>query len=128
MIDDDAPLVYSTDPAFQKPVDPSRRKQRLSGRFNKPQRRHPEESFKTENINAFLRIEKSGRGGKTVTVVDRLPRAETFLKNLCRDLKASCGAGGKYGYGENGGFIEIQGDKRDVLRRMMLTKGIQCKG
>ncbi|MGE0632871.1 MAG: hypothetical protein AB7O96_10705, partial [Pseudobdellovibrionaceae bacterium] len=33
-----------------------------------------------KRVTAKLRIEKSGRGGKTVTVVDGLPKIETFLK------------------------------------------------
>lgn len=127
-MDDDAPLVYSTDPAFRRPdTDRRPQKKRFDKAVKKPQR-FPEESFKLETINAFMRIEKSGRGGKTVTVIDRLPRAERFLSGLCRDLKNRAGSGGRYGYGELGGFIEIQGDKRDVLRRILIEKGIQCKG
>src|SRR4029453_16740572 len=42
-------------------------------------------------IVAALRIEKAGRGGKTVTVVAGLPRNAAFLKALCADLKRACG-------------------------------------
>ena len=34
-------------------------------------------------------MEKKGRGGKTVTVVDNLPNNAAFLKELCQDLKRS---------------------------------------
>jgi translation initiation factor 1 len=45
-------------------------------------------------IVAKLRIEKAGRGGKTVTVVDGLPNNATFLKELVQELKKACGVGG----------------------------------
>jgi translation initiation factor 1 len=38
-------------------------------------------------IVAKLRMEKKGRGGKTVTVVDGLPDNATFLKELSQELK-----------------------------------------
>src|SRR5688500_14406321 len=37
-------------------------------------------------IVARLRVEKTGRGGKTVSVVHGLPRNAAFLKELCQEL------------------------------------------
>ncbi|MCH9647006.1 MAG: translation initiation factor [Deltaproteobacteria bacterium] len=71
-----------------------------------------------------MRIEKSGRGGKTVTVVDGLPRNRDFVKKLAGDLKKACGAGGKAGEGQ----VEIQGDKRDAVRRILQGRGWTVKG
>jgi translation initiation factor 1 len=79
-------------------------------------------------VVAVLRLEKSGRGGKTVTVVDRLPRSEAYLKELCTELKKKCGSGGTYGTGAEGGFIEIQGDKREMIRAALTKKGVRTKG
>ena len=45
-------------------------------------------------IVAKLRMEKKGRGGKTVTVVYDLPNNATFLKELSQELKRACGTGG----------------------------------
>src|SRR5438309_11793244 len=45
-------------------------------------------------IVAKLRMEKKGCGGKTVTVVDGLPRNAAFLKELSQELKRACGKGG----------------------------------
>ena len=45
-------------------------------------------------IVAKLRMEKKGRGGKTVTVVYGLPNNAAFLKELCSELKRACGTGG----------------------------------
>ena len=47
-----------------------------------------------KRIVAKLRMEKKGRGGKTVTVVDGLPNNAAFLKELCSELKRACGTGG----------------------------------
>jgi len=60
-------------------------------------------------VVATLRIEKAGRGGKTVTVVDGLPRNPAFLKTVATELKRACGTGGSAGDGR----VEIQGDHRD---------------
>jgi translation initiation factor 1 len=71
-----------------------------------------------------LRIEKSGRGGKTVTVIYDLPRNQTFLKELASELKRACGAGGAVV--ENA--VEIQGDLRERIRATLARKGWTVKG
>jgi translation initiation factor 1 len=87
-----------------------------------------EKGSKGYKFVAVLRIEKQGRGGKTVTVIDRLPKSELFLKDLTRKLKNKCGSGGTYLMDGQDGVIEIQGDKRDVIRALLLKEGIQSKG
>lgn len=77
-----------------------------------------------EKVVAKLRIERSGRGGKTVTVVYGLPRNPALLKTLAGELKKACGSGGKVGDGE----VEIQGDQRDTLRRLLQQRGWIVKG
>jgi hypothetical protein len=39
-------------------------------------------------------MEKKGRGGKMVTVIDGLPRNDAFLKEVAQELKRSCGTAG----------------------------------
>lgn len=75
-------------------------------------------------VVAKLRVEKAGRGGKTVTVVYDLPRNAEFLKNLCQELKRACGAGGTV----QDRAVEIQGDLRDRIRELLLKKGFGVKG
>ena len=75
-------------------------------------------------VVAKLRVEKAGRGGKAVTVVYDLPRNAAFLKDLARELKQACGAGGTV----QGDAIEIQGDLRDRIRGLLLKKGLGVKG
>jgi len=75
-------------------------------------------------IVAKLRMEKKGRGGKTVTVVYDLPQNEAFLKELAQELKRTCGTGGAVA--DN--TIELQGDLRDRVREYLARKGWQVKG
>ncbi|MGE5429971.1 MAG: hypothetical protein ACM3QX_02800 [Syntrophomonadaceae bacterium] len=75
-----------------------------------------------------LRIEKSGRHGKTVTVIDKLPINESYLKELTSELKKKCGSGGTYKTDEGRGVIEIQGEKRDLIRLYFEKLGIKVKG
>lgn len=77
---------------------------------------------------AVFRIEKNGRGGKTVTVIDKLPRVESFLKELCKELKNKCGTGGTHKLEGLYGVIEIQGDKRDQIKKIFEQKNYKYKG
>jgi translation initiation factor 1 len=75
-------------------------------------------------IVAKLRVEKSGRSGKTVSVVYDLPKNAAFLRDLASELKRACGAGGTVV--EN--TVEIQGDLRDRIRVVLTKKGWTVKG
>ncbi len=73
---------------------------------------------------ARLRIEKAGRGGKTVTVVFGLPQNAEFLKDLAQDLKRACGTGGAVR--DDG--VELQGDMRDRVRGLLTARNFAVKG
>ena len=75
-------------------------------------------------IVAKLRMEKKGRGGKVVTVIDGLPRNDAFLKELAQELKRTCGTGGTVI--DSG--IELHGDLRDRVRDALAQKGFTVKG
>lgn len=75
-------------------------------------------------IVAKLRLEKAGRGGKEVTVVDGLPRNEKLLDDLARELKRALGTGGAV----RDGCVEIQGDRREAVRARLAVKGWTVKG
>jgi len=75
-------------------------------------------------IVAKLRMEKKGRGGKTVTVVYGLPQNEIFLKAFCSELKRTCGTGGAV----LGGSVELQGELRERVRDVLIKKGYIVKG
>lgn len=75
-------------------------------------------------VVAKLRLETKGRGGKSVTVVDGLPRNAPFLEALAREMKKACGTGGTV----REAAVEIQGDVRDRLRALLAAKGYSVKG
>jgi len=75
-------------------------------------------------IRCVLRLEKKGRGGKTVTVVAGLPRNASFLATLASDLKRACGTGGT----ATDDAVEIQGDQRERLRPLLAARGYAVKG
>ena len=75
-------------------------------------------------ITAKLRMEKKGRGGKTVTVIAGLPENDAFLKDLCQDLKRTCGTGGAV----IDGGIELQGELRARVRDLLTARGFLVKG
>ena len=77
-----------------------------------------------EKLVAKLRVEKAGRGGKTVTVVDGLPRNASFLKALAADLKKVCSTGGTAAESS----VELQGDQREKLRAHLSARGWTVKG
>jgi translation initiation factor 1 len=77
-----------------------------------------------DRVVAKLRMEKKGRGGKTVTVVYDLPRNDAFLKALGQKLKRECGTGGTVT--EDG--VELQGELRDKVRGILQRLGYTVKG
>jgi translation initiation factor 1 len=65
---------------------------------------------------------KAGRGGKTVTVVTNfvgigLPEKE----KLAKEMQKTCGVGGTVKEGR----IEIQGDKREEVARILIKAGFR---
>jgi translation initiation factor 1 len=89
----------------------------------------PEEAPHREyKFVAVFRLEKNGRGGKTVTVIDQLPKNEIFLKDLIKELKSKCGTGGTYLTDGKVGALEIQGDKRVQIKALFDKKGLKYKG
>ncbi|MEP6593442.1 MAG: stress response translation initiation inhibitor YciH [Acidobacteriota bacterium] len=75
-------------------------------------------------VVAKLRMEKAGRGGKTVTVVFGLPANAEFLKELCQELKRSCGTGGAI----VDGTVQLQGDLRERVRAALIARNFTVKG
>ncbi len=70
-----------------------------------------------------IRLEKNGRGGKTVTVMFELPVNEAYFKDLEKKLKALCGTGGSY----KNNMIEIQGDHREKIKAFLEKLGFKVK-
>ncbi len=69
-----------------------------------------------------IRREKSGRGGKIVTVASGfLGVSSAEHQEWIRELKRTCGTGGT----TRPGVIEIQGDRREELMRFFAEKGFR---
>lgn len=121
MSDKNTRLVYSTDPALNKKCAKCKELVSECTCEKVP-------AVKEYKFVAYLRIEKAGRGGKTVTAINELPKNETFLKDLTSELKKKCGSGGTYSMEGKFASIEIQGDKMDMVRTILNKKGIKTKG
>ncbi len=76
------------------------------------------------DLSCFLRVEKKGRSGKTVTVVAGLPQNTAVLAGLAAELKRACGTGGTAASES----VEIQGDQRERLRPLLVARGFRVKG
>lgn len=123
MSNKDRVLVYSTDPKDQALLSGDAQKQKAA-----EQQKALKSVVDSKNFVIVFRIETQGRGGKTVTVMDKWPPQEQFLKDLTKELKSKCGVGGSYKIVENYGLIEIQGDKREILKKILDSKQIKYKG
>lgn len=113
-------LVYSTDPK-ENVLCPHCRHLKAECKCPSPQQM-------PNKVTAKLRIEKSGRGGKVVTVIDGLPKVESFLKDLSKELKNKFGTGGTYSMEKADGIVEVQGERIDKLREYLKTKNWIVKG
>ena len=80
------------------------------------------EPVKKNRGRVEVRRETGGRGGKTVTTVSGcvgigLPEKE----ELAKKMRAAAGSGGTV----KDGVIEIQGDKREVVAKILVAAGFQ---
>jgi translation initiation factor 1 len=75
--------------------------------------------------DGVARVSRSskGRGGKTVTLVQGLALDEASLTLLGKQLKAACGTGGTV----KEGVIEVQGDHRELVMRLLSSQGFTVK-
>lgn len=75
--------------------------------------------------DGIVRIQRqtSGRKGAGVSVITGLDLADDELKKLAAELKKRCGCGGSV----KNGTIEIQGEKRDLLKQLLEQKGFNVK-
>jgi translation initiation factor 1 len=101
-------VVYSTNPDYQYQYDDS--DEQLETLPPAKQRLH-------------VRMERSGRGGKTVTVVDNFVGSDDDLQALGRTLKTKCGVGGT----AKDGQIIIQGDFRERIVALLREMGYPVK-
>lgn len=70
---------------------------------------------------AVVRMERSGRGGKVVTVVEKLGLPPRELERWLGDLKRSLGCGGVL----EGDALVLQGDNRDRVGALLEARGVR---
>ena len=72
--------------------------------------------------DGIVRIQRqtSGRKGKGVCLITGIDLDDDALAKLAAELKKKCGA-------LKDGVIEIQGDKRDLLKTLLEAKGMKVK-
>ncbi|MBJ7220981.1 MULTISPECIES: stress response translation initiation inhibitor YciH [unclassified Brenneria] len=101
---DNSHLVYSTETGRIKPA---------------------EEKVARSPGDGIVRIQRqtSGRKGKGVCVISGIDLDNGALDKLAAELKKKCGCGGSV----KDGVIEIQGDKRDLLKQLLEAKGMKVK-
>lgn len=104
MKDENSRLVYSTE----------------TGRIDEP--KAVAERPKGDGI---VRIQKqtSGRKGKGVCLISGIDEDDATLAKIAAELKKKCGCGGAV----KDGIIEIQGDKRDLIKSLLEEKGMKVK-
>lgn len=75
--------------------------------------------------DGVVRIQRqtSGRKGKGVCVISGVDLPDAELSKLVAELKKKCGCGGTL----KDGVIEIQGDKRDLIKQLLEAKGMKVK-
>ena len=102
--DNNSRLVYSTD----------------SGRIDEPKA-----AVVRPKGDGIVRIQRqtSGRKGKGVCLITGVDLDDAALDKLAAELKKKCGCGGSV----KDGVIEIQGDKRDMLKQLLEAKGMKVK-
>jgi len=98
-------IVYSTDS--------------LNNDFETPV---PEKATEPFQQNIRIHLDRKG-GGKLVSIIKGLVEPEHELSIICKELKKKCGVGGTVKNKE----ILIQGNKREVIQKLLLNRGYQVK-
>lgn len=80
----------------------------------------PVEKVKKGPARAVVRYERKHRGGKEVTIVEKLELEGAELTTWCRELKQALGCGGSV----EERSIVLQGDQRARLPDLLTTRGV----
>jgi translation initiation factor 1 len=70
---------------------------------------------------AVVRMERSGRRGKEVTVIEHLTISADARERWLKELRAALGCGGSV----EGDAIALQGDQRKRLPKLLAARGVK---
>ena len=82
-----------------------------------------QETISKNQQKLIAKLERKGRGGKVVTIVEGFIGTEEDLKDLGKMLKNKCGTGGSAKDGE----IIMQGDIRNKVVDILVKEGFKVK-
>ncbi len=112
-------LVYSTDVGPEDRKKAGREKQKPSGKGIKKASAGAGPSAGQQKLH--LRLERKGRGGKTVTLVCGLGLPGNEMESLLKDIKTRLGTGGAL----KDNMLELQGGHRDAIAAVLREKGLK---
>ena len=120
MRDENSRLVYSTEEMIPRLP--------RSLRNNEKAKDNPDEKVLHTNVRpsqqkATVRLDRKGRGGKSVTVIEGLQIPQKEREALLKRLKAKLGTGGTV----KDTCLELQGDHRDALMEALEKLGYPTK-
>ncbi|MCD6289863.1 MAG: translation initiation factor [Anaerolineae bacterium] len=98
-------VVYSTDPESTSSPEPQ------------------VESPPPHQQTARIALDRKGRRGKVVTLISGLRLTPAEMNALGKTLRRACGAGGTV----KGSIIEVQGDHRQHIKRLLREQGFQVR-
>lgn len=100
-------VVYSTNPDFKYQTEEAQE----------------ETTLPPSQQRLIVRIDRRGRAGKQVTLIEGFKGSSDDLAALAKTLKVKCGVGGTAKNGE----ITIQGDLRDKITALLTSMGYGAK-
>ena len=109
MLRKDSKLVFSTDGNVP--------------RKGRPVKKDVHQDLPPAQQTVNVRLDRKGRGGKTVTVIEGMQMPRKDMKSLLRQLKAKLGTGGAV----KDTLIEIQGQHCDVIMAALKKMGYRPK-
>lgn len=80
-------------------------------------------SIPPQQQTVYLHRDSKGRAGKGVVLLKGLQLSSQDMSALARSIKQACGTGGAV----KNGVIEIQGDQREKLARLLKNLGYKVK-
>ena len=112
--DDDGTLVYSLGPDGARSFGPGGKPKDEVGSAASI-------DIPPANQKLKILIDTNAGRGKTITVITGLVLTAGSLDKLAKQLKQTCGTGGTV----RGARIELQGDHRDRLAKLLAEKGFK---